>query len=124
MGTVNISVYGRSYQVACDPGQEEHLRELGFEIDERVRQLSRLAEGASEHMLLLLASLMMADEIRDVKHELKHLRAEISRLPRQAEPKPDADTQMRLMEMEAAMASTLEEVAQRIERIAEQIEMR
>lgn len=124
MGTVNISVYGRSYQVACDPGQEEHLRELGFEIDERVRQLSRMAEGASEHVLLLLVSLMMADEIRDVKHELKHLRAEISRMPRQAEPKPDADTQMRLLEMEAAMASTLEEVAQRIERIAEQIEMR
>lgn len=124
MGIVNISVYGRNYQVACDDGQEDHLRELGFEVDERVRLLARSAEGAGEHLLLLLSSLMMSDELRDVKHELKRLRGEIPGMSRPPEAKQEPATQLRLMEMEAAMASTLEEVAQRIERIAEQIEMR
>lgn len=126
MGNVNISVYGRSYQVACDAGQEEHLRDLSFEIDERVRAMARHMDGAGEYMLLLLTSLMLADEVRDVKQELVNLQHHYSQLSEQvgAGAGGDAANDSRLLEMEAAMAETLQEVALRIEKIAEQIEIR
>jgi len=128
MGIVNISVYGRQYQVACDPGQEEHLRDLGFEIDERMRAMSRSMDGAGEHMILLLSSLMLADELRDVKQEVAYLQQQYQQIAAQAQAAQDlpqaSGHDARLLEMEAAMAETLQEVAMRIERIAEQIEMR
>ena len=37
MPSVQIAVNGRNYDVACDPGQEQHLRELARSLDGRIR---------------------------------------------------------------------------------------
>ena len=39
MAQVSITINGRGYQIACDDGQEEHLRRLASYVDRRVAEL-------------------------------------------------------------------------------------
>ena len=64
MAVVRVQINGRIYDIACDDGQEDHLRLLADEVDERVRALLGSASGSTgEIMALLLTSLTMADEL-------------------------------------------------------------
>lgn len=117
MAAVTIRVGDRNWRVACDDGQEDHLRALAEDVDDRVRSLVFSMEGSvNEGMALLLSALTMADEITELKRE-----NELLRTGKSAGGQPD---EHRIREMEAAMAATLEEIAHRIEKIAEQAETR
>jgi cell division protein ZapA len=39
MAEVSVTINGRVYRMACDPGQEDHLARLGRELDQRIAQL-------------------------------------------------------------------------------------
>jgi cell division protein ZapA len=58
---VEIAINGRTYTVACDEGQEDRVRELGAYVDEKLKSLG--GGGASEAQLLVLTSLVLADEL-------------------------------------------------------------
>ena len=118
MAIVHIRVNGREYDLACDDGQEEHLRLLADEVDERVRALTFGAgTSVTEPMGLLLAALTMADEITENKKEIERL----ATAPKAASN--GAATQARLAEIESAMAGTLNDIAARIEKIADSVEI-
>lgn len=122
---INIRINGRDYQLACDDGQEERLRLLAEDVDGRVRQLSRRMGGqAHENVLLLLTAVTMADEMRDLREEAGDLRAQVSQFATLVDEERYAEEQTRLADMESAMAHTLEEISIRIERIADQLELR
>jgi len=123
MSIVHIRVHGFEYDIACDDGQEEQLRFLADEVDDRVRSLNFGRGGnPGEAMSLLLAALTMADELSENKKEIKKLVTEANRLASMAaEDRPQGN---RMMEIESAMAVTLEEIALKIEKIADRIEMR
>lgn len=121
MAVVSLKINGREYHLASDDGQEEHLRLLADEVDERVRDLaSRMGGNIGEVMGLLLASITMADELIENKKEIERLAANVR--PFAAAP-AEAGAQGPVY-TESAMATTLDEIAQRIEKIAERIEMR
>ncbi len=65
MAQVRLSINGRNYEVACDDGQEEHLARLAAYIDQRVRELSGVVGQVGESRLLVMASLLIADELHD-----------------------------------------------------------
>lgn len=118
MTAVTIRVGDRDYRIACDDGQEEHLRFLADEVDDRVRSLLfGMNNNPGEAMALLMTALTMADELTELKKENERLSA---RAPLDM---GEADEQ-RMREMEAAMAATLDEIAGRIEKIADQVEIR
>jgi len=111
MSTVSVHIHGHDYQIACDDGQEEQLLLLSQEVDRRLGLLSEQMGGTpGEAMGLLLTALMMADELIEIKKEIKKLKLKTG--------------DQRLLEMESAMAQTLENIAARIENIAERIEIR
>ncbi len=121
MTIVNIKINGREYHLACDDGQEEHLRLLADDVDERVRDLtSRMGGNTGEVMGFLLAAITMADEIIDNKREIEKLSAAARYVPAASESGATSET----VYTEDAMAVTLDEIAERIERIAERIEIR
>ncbi len=125
MSIVHIRVNGREYDVACDDGQEEHLRLLADEVDDRVRSLVYSMGGnPGEAMALLLTSLMMADELLENRRETEKLLHEAGKLRSAVVPAEPDGKDERLAELESAMAVTLEEIAARIEKIAGQIEVR
>ncbi|MEO7247300.1 MAG: cell division protein ZapA [Novosphingobium sp.] len=65
MSNVDVSIGGRDFKVACAAGEEDHIRDLGKMIDEKVSGLGMA--GQSEGRMLLFASLLLADEVHESK---------------------------------------------------------
>jgi len=124
MAIVQIRINCRHYDVACDDGQEAHLRGLAEEVDSRARALVK-AMGANpgEGMALILTALTMADELIENKKENRKIATEVQRLAALVNEDKKLEQDDRMMEIENAMAVTLEEIALRIEKIAETIEV-
>lgn len=121
MAVVSVKINGREYHLACDDGQEEHLRLLADDVDERVRDLAtRMGGNVGEVMGFLLAAVTMADEMLENKREIERLSAN----SRPFSAMPAEQGAQGAVYTESAMATTLDEIAERIERIAERIEMR
>lgn len=123
MAVVTIRVGGRDYQVACDDGQEEQLRFLADDVDDRVRLLiHRMGGSPGEFMALLLTTLTMSDELIENKKEIEKCLGEIRKLRSYTDQQAKQDPDNRIAQMEVAMAVTLEEIAARIEKIADGVE--
>ena len=65
MSNVTLQIGGRSYIVACAAGEEAHVEQLGVLIDGKIRDLT--TAGHNEVRLLLFASLLLADELQELK---------------------------------------------------------
>ena len=85
--------------------------------------LTRQIPHAGEQVIMLLVAITLADELGDAKRTARQLQGHIHRLEEIAGQEPVTADQAKLMEMEVAMAATLQDVATRIEKIAEQLEM-
>ena len=113
MPLVNVLVNGRAYTVACDEGEEEHVRELGQFVDKRVRELAGAVGQVGDARLLLMASLVVADDLADALAKLHETENELAAL----KSARASDTQTREKAEEKA-AKTLEGAASRLEAIA------
>jgi cell division protein ZapA len=87
MAQVSVRINGRHYQVACEDGQEAHLQKLAAYIDERVSELVRDVGQVGDARLVVMASLLIADELADAYDELEELRG-VNTIP----PPPDPET--------------------------------
>ena len=103
MTQISLTINDRAYDVTCDDGQEGHLRKLAQHLDEQVRDMAAAVGQVGEGRLLVLASLVVADELFEAYKELHALKA-------------GADSKG--APGEEAAAETLEACAQRIETIA------
>jgi cell division protein ZapA len=124
VGQVAITVNGRSYQIACEDGQEAHLSELGAYIDKRVSDLVASVGQIGDMRLLLMASLLIADELSEVYDELDVARARASKRaskggktasPSPAQERPEGENETLASGLEA-MARRIEDIATRLER--------
>jgi cell division protein ZapA len=105
---VTLTINGRSYTVACDDGQEAHLRHLAGHIDQRVGELSESVGQVGEPRLLVMASLLIADELAEAYSQIAEL--EIGG----AAPAGDVTDQAAVEALEGC-ASRLEAIADRLE---------
>ncbi|CAH2604668.1 Cell division protein ZapA [Rhodovastum atsumiense] len=115
MAQVTVKVNGYVYTVGCEDGQEAHLQAMAAQVDSRIDSIKALGGPSGESRLLLLASLLMADEIHDIRAELEQLRALVKRtsaIRTTAEPAVDAATTKRLGDL----AKRAEEIADSMER--------
>jgi len=67
VGQVTIDINGRNYGIACDDGEEEHIASLGRELAERVKQLSDAVGQVGDARLLVMAGLLLTDELAQTK---------------------------------------------------------
>ncbi|MGA0604343.1 cell division protein ZapA [Caulobacter sp. KR2-114] len=79
MAQLTIEVNGRSYAVGCEDGQEAHLRGLAAQIDAQVRQVADEVGPLGETRLMLMAALMLADELTAAKARAEMLEGELAR---------------------------------------------
>ena len=103
MADVTIEIGGRRYDVTCRDGEEDQLRTLARLVDEKAAQARAAVGGVTEVRALLLAALLLADELHDL------------RAARGAEAAPAPDP---------ALASALEGLAARFESVADHLEGR
>jgi cell division protein ZapA len=109
LARVSLTINGRSYDVACEDGQESHLRKLGAHIDQTVAKLVESVGQVGESRLLVMAGLMIADDLFDAVEQLEAFKQRrISTSGGEA--------------AEDSAGATLDAVAQRIEDIAARLE--
>jgi len=112
MAQVTVKVNGYTYTVGCEDGQESHLQAMAAQVDDRVESIKSLGGNSGESRLLLMAALLMADEIHDLRVELEALLNAGDAPPRPAGPKTDAELGRRL----GRLATHAEEIAASLER--------
>ena len=110
MPLVNIMVNNRAYTVACDEGEEEHLKELGAYVDSKVRQLLESVGQVGDARLILMASLLLADELHEANSHLETHQKEWGSLSGSHQ-----EIHQRLHLTETGAADTLEKAARRME---------
>ncbi len=104
MANIRLKINGRDYDMACDDGQEERIYALSQYVDSKLSMISGAGAGKSESHLLMLTSLVLADEIFDLKEGVK----------------PDADLSRIEAEKEQALAM-VESLIQRVEALTKAV---
>ncbi len=104
MAQVDVSVNGQSYRIACEDGQEDRLVDLAAMVDEKVIELVNQIGQVGSNRLLVMAALIIADELVDLKNEVG--------CSRELEDKIKQED----------MVLTLQEITKRIENIADEVE--
>jgi cell division protein ZapA len=67
---VDLTIAGRTYQVACREGEEENLRAAARLVDGKSREALAGLGTLSEARQFLFASLLLADQLVDNKPEM------------------------------------------------------
>jgi cell division protein ZapA len=67
MALVNVMVNGRAYTIACDDGEEDHLRELAAHVDSKVKELLTSVGQVGDQRLLLMAAVLITDELFEAR---------------------------------------------------------
>ena len=67
MAQVTIRINGYAYIVGCEDGQEAHLERMAAEIEQRINSIKAIGGQSGEARLLMLAALLLADELHDTR---------------------------------------------------------
>jgi cell division protein ZapA len=113
MPLVNVMVNGRAYTIACDEGEEEHLKALAGEVDSKVNELLGSVGQVGDQRLILMAALLLADELHVAAAQLEAAKQELA-----AEKAARTEASNRMEESESIAADVLENAVKRIEDIA------
>lgn len=127
MAQVNLKINGYAYLVGCEDGQEPHLEAMAAAIQQRIEGVRAMGQQ-SEARSLLLAALLLADELHDKDAAIGSLRAQAQmqaalppapaeRLPAAAAPEPEI-----VHVIDPEFAATVSRLAAKAEEIAEALE--
>ncbi|MFA8440736.1 cell division protein ZapA [Yoonia sp.] len=128
MPQVEIAIGGRTFEVACQEGEEHFLHSAAAMLDTEASHLAGQIGRVPEARMLLMAGLMLADKtagledkVREVEAEAAKMRADLERLHAQPAPEP---VRVEVPVVPAAVTDALAEIAARAEALAEQVEAR
>ncbi len=116
MPLVNVMVNGRAYTIACDDGEEDHLRALAAHVDEKVRELLESVGQVGDQRLMLMAAVLVTDELFEARARLEARGREAADLAGTRETLSE-----RLNKAEGAGADALERATRRIEELSAQL---
>lgn len=71
MAEIKLVINNRTYDMACDDGQEDRIRQLASYVDGKITSIAQAGGSRNENHLLMLTSLVLADEIFDLKESSK-----------------------------------------------------
>ena len=117
MAEMGITINDRAYQIMCRDGDEPQVSKLAADLGARVADIVKSAQPAGavgDSQLLVLASLTLLSELRDLNHEMDRLKSEV------AQAKSDRDVlNARIADMENTVATAITEAAEKLEAFAQ-----
>jgi cell division protein ZapA len=69
VGQVSVTLNDRIYRLVCDDGEEDRLVELATYVKAKVEHLTDEIGNAGQERLMLMAALIIADELWDARAE-------------------------------------------------------
>lgn len=115
MTTVAITVNNKQYQIACDEAQQDRVKALGAYINEAAEGVAGAA--GTEVYQLVLAALVVADELFDVKEQLAASQAQAN----QEAQSRAAALEAKLNAQRAQLSATTNGLAEQLETIAKRL---
>lgn len=70
MAQVTLRINGYAYTIGCHDGEEQHLMAMAREVDKRIETIRSSAGQSGESRMLVMASLLMADELHELQQKL------------------------------------------------------
>jgi len=70
MGEVAVTINTRTYRISCGDGEEERLKALAEHVRARVEKLASEFGRAGDDRLLLMATLLITDELFELREAL------------------------------------------------------
>ena len=116
MAQVNVTISGRQFRMACEDGQEDHLRQLATSLDDRITALRGQFGEIGDARLTVMAALMLADELSETAKKIRRLEEELAAA--QDARAVDAD---RAQDAQAALVAAFSAAAERIEDMAKKL---
>jgi len=93
MPQVEIIIGGRSFEVACQAGEEPYLESAAQMLDAEASALSAQIGRMPEARMLLMAGLMLADKTAGLEDRLREAEAEVAALAQQLATAPTIMTE-------------------------------
>jgi cell division protein ZapA len=126
MPQVEIFIGGRTFEVACQEGEEHFLHSAAGMLDAEAATLAEQIGRLPESRMLLMAGLLLADKtagledkLREAQVEIVELRARVDRMQSQPQPEPQ---RIEVPVVPADVVDTLAEIAARAEALADQVD--
>ncbi|MCK0094740.1 cell division protein ZapA [Yoonia sp. F2084L] len=128
MPQVEIAIGGRTFEVACQDGEEHFLHSAAAMLDTEAAHLADQIGRMPEARMLLMAGLMLADRTAGLEDKVRELEAEAAKVRAQVEtlqmqPAPDP-VRVEVPVVPAEVTDTLAEIAARAEALADQVDAR
>ncbi|MBT56406.1 MAG: cell division protein ZapA [Mameliella sp.] len=119
---VEIKIGGRSFEVACQQGEEQYLLSAAQLLDTEAQVLVTQIGRMPEARMLLMAGLMLADKtagleerLREAQDKLKAVEGELSELKSKPAPAPE---KVEVAVIPDDLTDALAEIAARAEALA------
>jgi cell division protein ZapA len=112
--SVNVTIAGRSFRMACGPGEEAHLEALASQIDERINQLRGAFGEIGDQRLTVMASITLADELAEARKKIAALEKQVAGAKQEVTKAGDQSAAW-----VESLAQSLELTARRIEGLAQ-----
>lgn len=115
MAEVNITLNGRIYEIACDPGQEGRVVDLAAYIDQRLMGIARSGGAYNDAHLLVLTALVLADELYEARDIAANRPTVKGGVPAAAAPQPSREEEQVMVRLLGELAKRIDGIAQRVQ---------
>lgn len=109
MAQVAIRINGRTYDINCEDGQEQHVQRLANELSAKVDGLVRQLGQVGDSRLLVMAALLTADALAEARLHIDELERKL------------ADASQARRSADAISERQLDTVTQRLDAIARRL---
>jgi cell division protein ZapA len=116
---VTVTIDGKTYRMACDEGQEEHLLDLAERFDRYVAHLKDSFGEIGDQRLTVMAGIMVMDELSELQKRVKGMEGEVGTLRKTRD-----DALSKADKNDAALTGALSTLAERMESLAAQLTAR
>jgi cell division protein ZapA len=116
MAQVNVQIGGRTYRMACDDGEEDHLAGLAERLNRSIEQLRARFGEIGEQRLTVMAAITLADQHAEAERSKQEAEAGLA----EAEEARREEAKRRAT-VEEEVARAIEALAERVEALADRV---
>ena len=123
MPQVEVAIGGRTFEVACQEGEEHFLRSAAQMLDSEATHLSGQIGRMPEARMLLMSGLMLADKTAGLEEKLRETQERMASLQAQMEQLQSRDPErIEVPVISNDVVDSFAEIAARAEALADAIE--
>jgi cell division protein ZapA len=112
MPSIEVTINGRKYRMACEEGEEDRLRGLAQEFDARIAKIKKEFGEIGETRLTVMAALVLADELSEAERRLREQASAF-----ESAKDVEAASAGRAQVTQAAIVAALDAASERIEQV-------